>query len=164
MAILPNFVGVGARKAGTTWLAECLREHPEIFMSTPKELSYFGKRYRTSRSEEWYLSHFQHAGDYRAVGEYSPSYIRDPDAAKRILEDLGEVKIICALRNPVERFLSDYKQGIRDKKLELDKQLYNTEKLASIIIAALPMGWPSSSLMSVREMSTGMRRPSFVCR
>ena len=35
----PNFLGVGGVKCGSTWLAECLRDHPQFFLSSPKELS-----------------------------------------------------------------------------------------------------------------------------
>lgn len=116
MKTYPNFIGVGARKAGTTWLSECLREHPEIFMSTPKEISYFGSKYqRRSRTEDWYFSHFENPQNCKVIGEFSPSYLANEDAANRIFSDLGQIKIIVVLRNPVERFLSDYKHGIREQ-------------------------------------------------
>ena len=35
--ILPNFIGIGAPKSGTTWLAKCLGEHPDVFMAPVKE-------------------------------------------------------------------------------------------------------------------------------
>jgi len=37
----PNFIGVGAPRAGTTWLYELLRVHPELWMPPIKELHYF---------------------------------------------------------------------------------------------------------------------------
>ncbi len=37
-------LGVGAQKAGTTWLYNYLRSHPEIFMSPIKEMHFFGNR------------------------------------------------------------------------------------------------------------------------
>jgi hypothetical protein len=39
-----DFVGVGAAKAGTTWLAHCLGEHPQVCASDPKELNCFCTR------------------------------------------------------------------------------------------------------------------------
>ena len=39
-----NFIGIGAQKAGTSWLASCLSEHPEICMHPKKEAHYFNKR------------------------------------------------------------------------------------------------------------------------
>ena len=35
--MLPSFIGIGAPRAGTTWLFRCLREHPEVFMAEVKE-------------------------------------------------------------------------------------------------------------------------------
>lgn len=40
------FVGIGAQRAGTSWLAEYLLEHPQIGMSPIKELHYFDVIYR----------------------------------------------------------------------------------------------------------------------
>ena len=37
-----TFIGIGAQRAGTTWLYECLNQHPQVFMSAEKELGYFG--------------------------------------------------------------------------------------------------------------------------
>jgi hypothetical protein len=41
MSRLPTFLGIGAPKCGTTWLAECLREHPQVFVPEVKEVVYF---------------------------------------------------------------------------------------------------------------------------
>src|SRR5262249_42291730 len=38
---LPNFIGLGAQRAATTWIHKCLSEHPEAFVSEAKELNYF---------------------------------------------------------------------------------------------------------------------------
>ena len=40
----PDFIGIGAQKAGTTWLGRNLRLHPEIWMPGIKELHYFNER------------------------------------------------------------------------------------------------------------------------
>src|SRR5215217_579788 len=47
---LPDFLGVGAPRAGTTWLHANLSRHPEIWMTPVKEVHYFDKR-RLPRSE-----------------------------------------------------------------------------------------------------------------
>ena len=38
-----DFIGVGFPKCGTTWLTECLREHPEIALPNRKHLSFFNE-------------------------------------------------------------------------------------------------------------------------
>lgn len=37
----PNFIGIGAQKAGTTWLFNILKQHPQIWMHPIKELHFF---------------------------------------------------------------------------------------------------------------------------
>lgn len=40
----PDFLCIGARKAGTTWLHENLSQHPEVWLPLQKELHYFDHR------------------------------------------------------------------------------------------------------------------------
>lgn len=114
---LPTFVGVGGMKCATTWLAECLREHPRVFVSTQKEVEFFSRCWE--RGLGWYANHFRDAGNAAAVGEFSVSYLTHPEAPKRIFDTLGRILIIVSLRDPAERFLSHYKHYIRNRKLPL---------------------------------------------
>lgn len=47
---LPHFLGIGAQKAGTTWLAHNLAAHPDIYIPARKEIHYFDRdwKYPTS--------------------------------------------------------------------------------------------------------------------
>lgn len=45
----PDFLGIGAQKAGTTWLYRNLEAHPEIWMPPRKEIHYFDARNRQGR-------------------------------------------------------------------------------------------------------------------
>jgi hypothetical protein len=49
-AHLPDFIGIGAQKAGTTWLSHNLQLHPDIWMPRNKELHYFDDRIRDPRN------------------------------------------------------------------------------------------------------------------
>lgn len=54
--IKPNFIGIGAQKAGTTWLSANLSKHPDIWMHPLKELHYFdeiylGDKYKKKRTK-----------------------------------------------------------------------------------------------------------------
>jgi len=40
---LPDFLGIGAQRAGTTWLHENLRRHPQVWLPPLKELHYFDR-------------------------------------------------------------------------------------------------------------------------
>jgi hypothetical protein len=120
----PTFIGIGGMKCGTTWLSECLRYHPDIFMSAKKEIHFFGSQSNQDKGIEWYLEHFQGGNGYKAVGEISPSYLQRAKAAEHIKETVGHVKILAMFRDPIERFLSHYKQLIRNG--ELPKTAYST--------------------------------------
>jgi hypothetical protein len=99
---------IGAQKAGTTWLAKCLGEHPDIFIPEIKELYYFDRYYE--KGLPWYESQFAHWSGEKAVGEGSVSYIRSTRAPDRIRAALGQdVKLIASLRHPVERAYSAYR-------------------------------------------------------
>src|SRR5581483_8337226 len=45
----PDFICIGAQKAGTGWLYEQLRAHPDFWMPPIKELHYFDRGTRTPR-------------------------------------------------------------------------------------------------------------------
>ena len=46
----PDFLGIGAQKAGTTWLGRNLQAHPEIWMPRVKEIHYFDEKFHESRN------------------------------------------------------------------------------------------------------------------
>ncbi|WP_373031382.1 sulfotransferase domain-containing protein [Sulfurovum sp.] len=131
----PNFIGVGGHKCATTWISECLRYHPQIFVSNPKEIRFFTTYFHKGLA--WYLNHFKNIKNQRAVGEFSVSYLTDDDAPKRIKDMLGNVKIIICLRNPVDRFISHYKQYLRSGRLNKKYEHLN-EKIIKEIITKYP--------------------------
>ena len=124
--MLPNFIIVGAPKAGTTSLYHYLSEHPQIFMSEPKELNFFSKEeiieqglyYQDFKAKdlEGYKKLFDKATDRMAVGEGSVSYLFYSDTPNKIKETIPDVKIIILLRDPVSRgfshYLMDYRMGL----------------------------------------------------
>lgn len=114
---LPNFLIVGAAKAGTTSLYEYLKQHPDIFMPTWKELSFFigdphGPLHKVKKPSYYYRV-FSMAGYCNAVGEASTSYLYDISAAGLIMEKLGRIKIIISLRDPVSMGYSLYNHQVR---------------------------------------------------
>ncbi len=106
--VLPNFLIIGAQKAGTTTLQRVLNLHPNIFMSKPKELNYFFFDKYYNKGLKWYKKHFKGYAGEQWVGEASPGYIVAENAPKRIKTDLGDVKIIITIRNPIDRAYSQY--------------------------------------------------------
>jgi hypothetical protein len=58
-AKLPTFLGIGAPRAGTTWLHANLGKHPEIWLTPVKEVHYFDTRHRKRRRNNFYRRHLQ---------------------------------------------------------------------------------------------------------
>ena len=95
MVGLPQFLVVGAQKAGTTTLQTLLGLHPGLFLPNPKEVHYFSLHY--SEGLNWYKNHFKAAINDQYIGEITPYYLFHPFAAERINMDLGCVRIIIRL-------------------------------------------------------------------
>lgn len=104
----PNFVVVGAQKAGTTSLYTHLRRHPEVFLPRVKEVRMFQPEHPDSATAEEYRELYAEAKAYKAIGEVTPFYIPDPLVPARIREVSPDAKIIMMLRDPVERAYSHY--------------------------------------------------------
>ena len=110
---LPNFLVIGAAKAGTTALTEYLRAHPEVFVSDPKEPQFFPEEFNWHLGLDWYARHFAGAGDARAIGEGSTTYTRFPHSKgvpERIAATLPGVRLVYVVRHPIERMISQYQQ------------------------------------------------------
>jgi Sulfotransferase domain len=103
---LPDFLILGAQKAGTTALYAYLRWHPQITGPSWKEVSYFDRHY--GRGRRWYRGHFPARSGERLVGEASPGYLFHPLAPERVAETVPGAKLIALLRDPVDRALSHY--------------------------------------------------------
>lgn len=102
---LPDFLIIGAQRAGTTALYEYLRRHPGIAGPAWKEVNFFDVHHR--RGQAWYRGHFP-IRSRAIVGEASPSYLFHPLAPERVAALLPEARLIALLRNPIERALSHY--------------------------------------------------------
>jgi sulfotransferase family protein len=133
--MLPNFLVIGAAKAGTTALHWYLAEHPAVFMTQVKDPSYFayglnakgqvlwgesqGHRFPV-RSFSEYERLFVDAGNAAAIGEASTMYLECPQSAARIKEQLPAARLICSLRHPVDRAYSDYQMYLRRRGRRLN--------------------------------------------
>ena len=112
----PNFFIVGAPKCGTTSLSEYLREHPQIFVSEPKEPFFFCTDMPglcKVESEAAYLDLFQSAcSQHLAVGEASAVYMYSSVAGERLHEFDKDARIIAMLRNPLQLMPSYHSQQL----------------------------------------------------
>lgn len=106
---LPNFLCVGAQKAGTTSLFDLMKGHPDIFLPAAKEIHFFHNTPFYRKGLDRYASYFEDATGHRMIGEFTPEYLHFSEAPARIRESLGpDVKIIILLRDPVQRAYSQF--------------------------------------------------------
>lgn len=107
---LPDFVIIGGKKCGTTFLYHLLRQHPHVIPAAKKEVHFFDMRFH--KGVKWYRSQFPtlERGQEPTIitGEASPYYLYHPHAAKRASEVVPHVKLIALLRDPIDRAFSDY--------------------------------------------------------
>lgn len=102
---LPDFLVVGPSRTGTTWLHEVLAFGADL-PANVKETQFFTSQYH--KGIDWYAWQFRNARGDRPVGEVCP-YFNPPAARKRIKLHLPDCRIICTLRDPVDRVYSHYK-------------------------------------------------------
>jgi len=105
---LPTFIIAGAAKSGTSSLWHYLRAHPDVFVVPAKELNFFSHDNVFRRGLDWYVSRFEEGAAMRAIGEASPSYLSSERAIERMAQFVPEVRLIVALRNPIDRSYSHY--------------------------------------------------------
>ena len=125
LRVLPDFVIIGAMKAGTTSLYAYLYKHPLVHRARRKEVHYFDNN--TARGMRWYRAHFPtrwemlradvaawRRGQRRTItGEASPYYLFHPHAASRCARALPAARVIAMLRDPAERAFSHFQHNAR---------------------------------------------------
>ncbi len=120
----PDFLLVGAPKAGTTALHAALAEHPDVFVSSPKEPKYWlcddapppawrGPGDAHSQQEWVWRRHeyerlFRPARPGQLRGESTPFYLWSRGAHRRIAEALPDVRLIAVVRDPIDRAYSNW--------------------------------------------------------
>jgi hypothetical protein len=124
----PNLFLVGAMKSATTYLSDLIREHPAVFMCSPKEPCHFvdQRMLRKAWPAMWeqghwrsvarYLELFANAGDARVIAEASTTYGKAPmfsGVPERILDFNPDARFIYLMRDPVERAISHYWHRVR---------------------------------------------------
>jgi hypothetical protein len=115
----PNFLIIGAPKAATTFLYDCLGQHPQVFLTRKKETRFFAfegasihRRDPVNQSVitdiRDYAAAFEGASGYGARGEVSPVYLASEHAPERIHRRFPSMKFIAVVRQPVERAYSHF--------------------------------------------------------
>lgn len=160
--MLPDFVIIGAAKAGTTSLYAWLCEHPDVQRADAKEIHYFS--FYHYRGDDWYRGHFpprRDAGAFMAqhgrrliTGEASPSYLLHGDVPARMAKLLPDAQLVVTLREPVARAYSQFQMRRRDGEescasfmdaLALED---GTLRDPAAGIDPAPDGWPGRSYLA----------------
>ena len=120
MARWPDFFIVGPPRTATTSLYMHLKGHPDIFMPSFKEPSFFAqvefgendgrfiRAIKPYRQQENYLDLFEGAGEKQSIGEASTNYLNDERAPELIRAKNSESRIIIILREPIARTYSHF--------------------------------------------------------
>ena len=111
-----DFIGIGVQKAATSWLFQCLLEHPEVRGGKAKETNYFNHRYVFG--EAWYHGLFEF-GEW-ITGEFSTLYFFDKNVPERIHRYNPNAKLILSLRNPIDRAFSQHQHEVRRDRLPVE--------------------------------------------
>jgi Sulfotransferase family len=131
---MPNFLIIGAGKAGTSSLYQYLKQHPQIYMSPIKETNFFAlegqdlnfadprdriNKYSITKIEDYYAQ-FEAVSNETAIGEASPLYLYEPKAPEQIQHYIPDVKLIAILRNPVDRAYASFLYLHREQRESLE--------------------------------------------
>ena len=142
----PDFICIGAQKAGTSWLYHQLTLHPDFWMPPIKELHYFdmlGKGNwgnsprRADERDQLFLDKINEIGgagyldleSYSALfapkatllsGDITPSYsILNEEIIEQVVSNFKNLKVIFLARDPVERAWSQLSMQVRLRNLQL---------------------------------------------
>lgn len=123
----PSLFVIGAQKAGTTFLANLLDQHPNICLASPKEPHYFTQH--RDHPRQWYRDCFSHAGTTQILVDASTSYSAAPvdwngrpkpspsspyaGVPERIAEVSPDARFVYIVRDPVARMYSAYWHNVR---------------------------------------------------
>lgn len=134
----PDFIVLGAPKAGTTSLYFYLKQHPQIFLPSIKEPGFFAFenvnmnafhyykdmniRTATVTERAKYASLYADARQDQVTGDMSTIYLSSPIAPATIKKYAPNAKLIAILRNPVDRAFSNFTH-LRNDELEPARDL-----------------------------------------
>jgi len=104
-----NLFVIGVNKAGTSWLYQLLRQHPDVFMSDVKELYFFGTDQSGPEDLAAYHSHFPFDDDHCYFGEATVMYYQESLVADEIAAYNPDARLLAIVRDPIERLISQYR-------------------------------------------------------
>lgn len=106
----PDFIIVGAQKAGTTWWFRLIESHPDVHQADDQrpEIHFFDRFFSTwptSEDIEEYHRFFPRP-DGGIAGEKTPTYMSCHWAPEMIRYAAPDTRLIAILRDPIARYVS----------------------------------------------------------
>lgn len=104
----PDFVIIGAQKAGSTALMRALAEHPQVHLPSGETRYFREPWFRMESASVLDVAMRTEKPGVRRRGIKSPDLLGDEPCAQRLHDVLGVVDLISILREPVDRAISAY--------------------------------------------------------
>lgn len=115
-----NFLGIGAQKAGTSWLHANLSRHPLLCLPGEKEI-HFWDRHR-DRGLDWYRGRFAGLPAGCLGGEITPAYAILPrPVVAEIHDHFPDLRLLYCIRNPIERAWSSALMAVAKAEMRPDE-------------------------------------------
>jgi hypothetical protein len=150
-----EFIILGAQKAGSTFLHQCLREHPSVSMPV-EEIPYFESPDYEGAGAGAFESRFGERRPGIVFGIKRPSYLARPEVPARIHAHLPAAKLVAVLRNPVDRAVSAYFHYMRNGFLPLQDV---NQGLRSFLEGEIPEKYPAArDILEYGLYATQLRR------
>jgi hypothetical protein len=123
---MPTFVGLGMARSGTRWMAQCLGEHPEVYVPPQEALFFARRRFLVTwrKGLDWYAKFVEPRDkpSAKAWGEISPIYLADDESPHLIRQHVPHAKLFCSLRDQAGWLYSAYRLF-----LHFNPQIYETD-------------------------------------
>jgi hypothetical protein len=115
-----DFLGIGAQKAGTTWIYQHLSRHPQIGFPAGKEVHFWDQH--RSNGVDWWLGLFADHPQGQKQGEITPAYaILDPATIREIAALVPDLRVFYSLRNPIARAWSSALMALERAEMTIDE-------------------------------------------
>lgn len=113
-----DFLVIGAQKCATTWIYNCLKQHPQLHLPAKKrEVEYLGGKLYENRGADWYFSLLAGAKSDQKLGDVSVEYLFDSRSPQIIHQYAPHIKLVVSLRDPIDRAISAYYWYLRKGKI-----------------------------------------------
>jgi len=114
-----SFLGIGAQKAGTTWLYQQLEQHPQLAFPLTKEVHFWDRPYDAAAIRD-YKERF--ASTTVPAGEITPAYALLPiETIREIHACNSRLRLIYLIRNPIERAWSSALMALQRAEMTIDE-------------------------------------------